>query len=318
MNEKLASSFDQLAIQFKKDKYRSRAYKNAASALRSYPDQIRSGSEAQDNIKGIGKSIATKIDELLATGKLELIESRSVEEREKEKATKLFEGIYGIGSVTSEKLYNRGFRTLEDLKSIVVNEFTDAQKLGYSYYYHLQERIPRAEMDQYKSVIDEIAKKYGIVYEICGSYRRGEVNSGDIDCLIRKSSSSEGMSKNLTGLNHMNQLLNELKKYIVGHLAVGTSKYMGIIRLSEKHIARRIDLLEIDADSWPYATLYFTGSKNLNVIMRTKALELGYTMNEHRMVDNFGKECKVLSERDIFANLGMEYLEPTQRSIGSK
>lgn len=308
MNEKLASSFDQLAIQFKKDRYRSKAYKNAADILRSYPDQIRSGSQAQDNIKGIGKSIASKIDELLATGKLELIESRSVEEREKEKATKLFEGIYGIGPVLSEKLYLRGFRTLEDLKTIVVSEFTDAQKLGYSYYYHLQERIPRVEMDQYKSVIDEIAKKYGIVYEICGSYRRGEVNSGDIDCLIRKSSSSEGMSI----------ILNELKKYIVGHLAVGTSKYMGIIRLSEKHIARRIDLLEIDADSWPYATLYFTGSKNLNVIMRTKALELGYTMNEHRMVDNFGNQCKALSERDIFANLGMTYLEPTQRSIGSK
>lgn len=163
MNENLAQSFDQLAVQFKKDRYRSKAYKNAADMLRSYPDKIKSGSQAQDNIKGIGKSIATKIDELLMTGKLELIESRSVEEREKEKVTKMFEGIYGIGSVLSEKLYTRGFKSLEDLKSIVASEFTDAQKLGYSYYYHLKERIPRSEMDEYKSIIDSIAKKFGMI-----------------------------------------------------------------------------------------------------------------------------------------------------------
>ena len=104
---------------------------------------------------------------------------------------------------------------------------------------------------------------------------------------------------------------------MIGQLALGSSKYMGICRLEKGYNARRIDILIVASESWPYATLYFTGSKQLNIIMRTKALQRGYTMNEHNMIGT-GGEYHAKTEKDIFDFLGMEYLEPHQRSIGSK
>jgi DNA polymerase beta len=53
--------------------FKSNAYKTAASVLASHPKRIASGEEAA-KLKGIGKKIAQKIDEFLATGKLEKLE----------------------------------------------------------------------------------------------------------------------------------------------------------------------------------------------------------------------------------------------------
>lgn len=308
MNEELANVFDQLTVQFKKDQYRSRAYKKAANAIRNHPHPITSGSEAQKNIAGIGKSIAAKIDEYLSNGSLAIIENRPPEEKEKDRIVKEFEGIYGVGPVTAEKWYNKGHRSIKDLKEIYPT-MTDGQKLGYYYYYHLKERIPREEMDKIATVISELCEELKIVHMICGSYRRGEPSSGDIDCLIKGKN-----PRNLTKL--VTQLVN--RKIIVGHLAIGESKYMGILKLGDKYNARRIDIMTINDVSWPYATLYFTGSKQLNVTMRTQALKLGLTMNEYRMIDKEGNPFLAKTERDIFQRLDMDYLEPSERSIGKK
>lgn len=305
-NEKLAKVFDQLAIQFKKDRYRSRAYRNAASEIRTQQGTILTGAQAM-KIKGIGKSIGDKIDEILATGTLDLIEERPPEEIEKERVTKIFEGIYGVGLVTAEKWYNMGCRSLQDLGKIY-SQMTDAQKMGYYYYHHLNTRIPRTEMDQLAGIINQALNKVGIEHMICGSYRRGEQSSGDIDCLVKGNPNT-----NLTNV------LSALTKtgIMIGQLALGSSKYMGVCRLKEGCNVRRIDILIVATESWPYATLYFTGSKKLNVIMRTQALKLGYTMNEYGMMGQ-GEEYLAITEKDIFDKLEMKYLEPHQRSIGQK
>ena len=46
-------------------------------------------------------------------------------------------------------------------------------------------------------------------------------------------------------------------------------------------IPRRIDFLYADPKEYAFATLYFTGSKAFNTVMRQRALDLGYTLNEH-------------------------------------
>ena len=305
-NIKLSEAFEQLAIQFKHDRWRSRSYKNAASLLKSHPGTILSGTEAME-IKGIGKSIGAKIDELIATGKLSLIENRNPNDIQKDRIIQIFEKIYGVGPKTAEKWYDEGYRSLEDIGKIY-HTLTDAQKMGYYYYHQINKRIPRSEMDQYSVIIDKALKEVGAVHMICGSYRRGEPDSGDIDCLVKGD------------LNiNMSVILNTLMRtgIMIGQLALGHTKFMGISRLGEGYNARRIDIVIIAEESWPYATLYFTGSKQLNIIMRTKALQKGYTMNEHNMIGP-GGEYHAKTEKDIFDFLGMDYLEPTQRSIGSK
>lgn len=302
-NQRLADIFVEMAREFKGDRYRKRAYENAADAIRRHDKIIINGTQAQKEIKGIGKSIGAKIDEIIATGRLQFLEDRPQEKIEKERVKQLFEGIHGVGDKTAERWYNMNLRTLADLAK-VYHEMSDAQKLGYYYYHQLKERIPRSEIDLIKKYIEQAWKPLGIEYEIGGSYRRGEPTSGDIDIVIKEK----------PGI-FMDTLVRGLGELIIGTLSMGPTKYMGILRLSNETNARRIDMRLVDEQAWPYALLYFTGSKQLNVEMRTKALSLGLTMNEYGMVGPGGTSYPAKTERDIFNYLGIPYLEPTQRAV---
>jgi DNA polymerase/3'-5' exonuclease PolX len=69
---------------------------------------------------------------------------------------------------------------------------------------------------------------------------------------------------------------------------------------------RRVDFLYTNPEEFPFAILYFTGSKIFNTVMRHIALEKGYSMNEHGMykMEEKKKGDKVAdkfnSESDIF------------------
>ena len=59
------------------DKYKVKAYKNAADIISNLDFEVMSGqelAEGPDKIRGIGKSIASKIDEYLQTGYIKRIE----------------------------------------------------------------------------------------------------------------------------------------------------------------------------------------------------------------------------------------------------
>jgi DNA polymerase/3'-5' exonuclease PolX len=73
-------------------------------------------------------------------------------------------------------------------------------------------------------------------------------------------------------------------------------------------------------EEFAYAILYFTGSQNFNVAFRSYALEKGYSLNEHTlkpMKEGVPPVPSMKTEKDIFAFLGLEYVEPEQR-IGEK
>ena len=58
--------------------------------------------------------------------------------------------------------------------------------------------------------------------------------------------------------------------------------------------------------------MYFTGSKEFNVVMRAHALSKWYTMNEHGITTKDKKKVKhvFLNEKDIFDFLGLVYRNP--------
>ena len=73
-------------------------------------------------------------------------------------------------------------------------------------------------------------------------------------------------------------------------------------------------------EEYPFAILYFTGSKTFNTVMRNKALKLGFSLNEHglyKMID--GKKTHKIShhfpdEQSIFDFLKIEYKAPEKRT----
>jgi DNA ligase (NAD+) len=80
--------------------------------------------------------------------------------------------------------------------------------------------------------------------------------------------------------------------------------------------------LYTNPEEFPFAILYFTGSKIFNTVMRHVALEKGYTMNEHGInkMEEKKKGEKVervfTSEKDIFDFLGLVYKSPIERTDG--
>jgi DNA polymerase/3'-5' exonuclease PolX len=92
------------------------------------------------------------------------------------------------------------------------------------------------------------------------------------------------------------------------------TKYMGIFKLGKGYPLRRIDIRYIPFESYYYATLYFTGSKDLNKKMRQLANNMNYLLNEYGLYDSNNKLIlRPKSEHDIFEILGLEYLSPDKR-----
>ena len=96
---------------------------------------------------------------------------------------------------------------------------------------------------------------------------------------------------------------------IVDMLSRGKTKSMCVSKLPGKKY-RRLDILYSPPDEYAFSTLYFTGSKQFNTIQRYRALQMGYTLNEHGLYKSNCKEkvnCHFNTEQDIFEYLKMEY-----------
>jgi DNA polymerase beta len=193
---------------------------------------------------------------------------------------------------------------------------TKTQKLGLQYYEDIQKRIPRTEMKAHEDLLlGELPQ--GMKGTIVGSYRRGAETSGDIDMLITM---DVGQDERTRAFHAYVKGLRD-KGYIVEELSKGDQKHLSIVRLAPDATARRLDLLVIPVEQFPYALLYFTGSSDFNVGFRRHALKQGYTLNEHEMKPKEKSNAKdvpsVKTEEDVFAFLGLEYKEPKERTGAS-
>ena len=265
-------------------------------------------------VPGIGKGTIDKIKEIKEKGYLESIK----EFTPKRDPTEDLQKVIGIGKIKANKLFKEfNIKTLEDLIKAEKEgkvKLTDANKIGIKYYEDLQERIPRDEATQLFNIVREKCLQIdsNLIIEICGSYRRQLLNSGDIDILISHQDnidSSKMLRKIIKELHRINFLIDDLNKRI-------TTKYNGVCKLNSNTLARRIDIRYINKESLPFAMLYFTGSDNFNKNMRTIAKQKGYTLNEYQITSNKTSEkitSQFNSEEDIFNYLEIEYLLPKNR-----
>lgn len=308
VNKELTQIFEELVAYYNldKDTYRSKTFSNAITFLRKHPYTIISGEDFVKEYKGIGKKVALIIDEYLETGSVQRLEDLrnkhpGIYKLQKENT------IFGIGPATIIKLYNKGVRHIDDLKQDkYYNNLTHAQQLGVDYMDDLQQKIPKEEMDDINDIFEEIFQDYPYEWTIVGSYRRKEPYSSDIDVLFKVNSDTHYATPK--------DIVNILKDngVIAGDLALGDKKYMGILQI-DQGTARRIDILVIPEESYAFALLYFTGSQRFNILMRSRALDLGLSLNEYGLSDEVA-----YTEKDIFEILGVKYIPPSKRTRNLK
>ena len=271
--------------------------------------------EQLKNIKGIGKGTLERINEILKNGNLE--ENKKKVSNSQNEFINL-QKITGIGPSKAKELMNKNI-TFDDLinnNNNVLDNLTHHQKLGVKYYYDVLKPIPHETIIE----VEKYLNKFNFKFNICGSYRRKKNTSGDIDVLIEKKDKS---------LKEIIHILTK-KKFLVDHLTEdGGTKYMGFCKIKNSHFMR-IDIRLVPKESYPFALLYFTGSKKTNTMMRNQAIKLGFKLNEYSLVktnvpiypnNNFDKSNMTKvdmpvyfdSEEMIFECLNLTYIKPENR-----
>ena len=296
----------------KGEHFRARAYQKAKEALILHKNPIKDKKDL-NGIKGVGKTIIAKFEEFKETGTLKALE------KEKNNPMFVFTNVYGIGPKKAKELVKtHQINSISELREKQDEVLNDVQKKGLKYYEDILKRIPRSEIETYDEILNQLfdtVKNEGSKLEIVGSYRRGKENSGDIDIIITDKNNDESVFVNFINLLIKHNIMIEV-------LSRGSVKCLGVSKLNENP-ARRIDFMFTPKKEFAFAILYFTGSKEFNTVMRQRALDLGYSMNEHgftKMVD--GKKAGKLNkyfkdEQSIFNFLNMRYKEPTERIDGN-
>jgi len=290
--------------------FQARAYAKAIDEIKALTTPITKINDTK-GIPGIGDGIRKKIAEILETGGLKAAET--AREEFQLNAVQLLTGVYGIGPVKAKELIESGIKNISQLREESEKDpklLNKNQKIGLKYYEDILKRIPRAEMQKHEEVLLEELLE-GQEGSVVGSFRRGAESSGDIDFLIRM---KPGIDQNALFAEYINDLKES--GYMIEVLSEGHQKCLAVVRLGDG-VARRLDLLVIPAEQFPYALLYFTGSGDFNVAFRKHALKLGYTLNEHEMKLTGTVDSKPVpameTEADIFAFLGLKYKEPSER-----
>jgi len=289
--------------------FKANAYYKSINGIKQFQDDTDITVDNLKSIKGLGDKLLGKVQEIMDTNTCsaydmikDIVDPRT-----------LFMGIHGIGPVKAAKLVKDGFKTIEDLRNCpdLGKYLNDVQVKSLPYFEDLHKRIPREEIMNHEKYLKQIIEIYdippgSIKFCISGSYRRGQEDSGDIDILF-SCKDKKKFTKFIDALNK--------SEYLVEDLATGPKKYNGICKYGGNP-CRRIDIMYTKPEEYPFAVLYFTGSKEFNVKMRADLLERGLSLNEYSLKDNETKKPvnhKFVSEEDIFEYIGMEYVSPCDR-----
>jgi len=316
-----------------KDVYRAKMYDQAASALRSLNFQVTSVNEC-DVIPMLRKpdsKIRKYVAEILNTGRLKALEE--LRKRPDVRSCVELSGIHGVGPVTARKLFDQGYKSVDDLRRRAPESLlTPAQWVGLKHYEDFKKRIPREEVSYIATAVREAANTFihDEVHCYCvGSFRRGKDTCGDIDVLVE--CKVESRTRDL--LLH---ILNDLKPgsksprsgIIVDDLLVGDVSYMGVAALPRPPGAssdappptrRRVDIKVYTSAQLPTALLYFTGSDKFNRSMRLWAKLKGFNLQDKGLFRDRDQaersRVRVASEEDVFRALDLDYVSPDRRNV---
>ena len=248
---------------------KARAYEKARDSLILHQTPITDLKQL-NGIPNVGKSTIGKLKEWLETGTLEILE------KAKHDPEIMFTNVYGIGPKKAKELVKQHkITTIKQLRSKQDELLNDVQKKGLKYYEDILKRIPRSEIEVYEAKMRAIfnkVKNKNSTLNIVGSYRRGKMESGDIDIIICDDKNDNTVFNNFLDLMIEEGLMIEV-------LSRGNIKSLGISKLGNRP-ARRVDFMFTPREENAFAILYFTGSKEFNTAIRSQALKMGYSLNE--------------------------------------
>jgi DNA polymerase (family 10) len=280
--EEIAGVLEQIAtlLELKAENpFKIRAYTNAARAIETFGANVSNfqDEEAVAKIPGIGKSIALKIKELAETGSLNYFRELSAEFPPG--ILELF-SLPGLGAKKIKALHDRlGISSIAQLqKACEEGRIAELAGFGETTQQKICDAIARrashagsfqfgqvaAEAEALRS--DLAAHEEALQVEIAGSYRRRKEIVHDLDLLVATKEPEA------------------ITKFFVSHPLVESVIAQGPTKSSVRlRSGVQCDLRVVTTAEYPFALAYFTGNKEHNIEMRSRALKRGWTLNEYRL-----------------------------------
>ncbi|QDU07894.1 DNA polymerase/3'-5' exonuclease PolX [Gimesia aquarii] len=312
-NSEIARQFEELADLLEiqgANPFRLRAYRNAARTISGLPESIediaKNTPKELQSLPGIGKDLAEKIETIVESGTLPQLET--LKEEIPADVVRML-NIPGIGPKKVAFLFSElSIHSLDDLKA-AAEQGVIAEQKGFGKktaqiilegLEHLSQAGNRVRLADAKAQSDEIIHDLQTLDSVqqiseAGSCRRRKETVGDLDILITSNAPGAVMD---ALANH--PLVNTV-------LARGETKQR--VRLNS---GLEMDLRVVSEESYGAALLYFTGSKEHNIVLRRRSQERGLKLNEYGL---FRKDKLVSgkTEEDVYQTLDLPWIPPEIR-----
>ncbi|MGA2722918.1 MAG: DNA polymerase/3'-5' exonuclease PolX [Bryobacteraceae bacterium] len=295
------------------DSFRIRSYRNGATTVEGYPERIedilRDPQRNVTEIPGIGKGLA----HVLA----EIVERRSCERRDlllqKFPPTALeFLKIQGLGPKSIALIFEHyRISTIDELERLCQEQkLRVLPRMGAK----LEEKVLRS-IAQYRqrsgryllsyaeAVAAELIEALGQVPGVeaitpAGSLRRGRETVGDLDLLVTGPAANAALERFVT--------------YPRVEEVLGRGENKASARVGREGL--QVDVRALAPANFGAALQYFTGSKDHNVAIRTRAVKMGLKLSEYGLFRVEG-DIRVAGETEaaVYEGLGLPWIPPELR-----
>jgi len=290
--------------------FKPNAYRRAARSIESLEVDISQlAAEGKlEEIPGVGKSVAKKIEEILRTGELQFL---------KKLRAQIPEGLLGLLSVpdvgpkTAMALYKElGIANLDQLKQAALDHRLRTLKgFGEKTEERIVQGLRTLESKGGRILLGDalpVATAY-IEYlklsgsldlaSVAGSLRRGKETVGDIDILVGDDEPSSVMEAFVS--------YPDVKEILMK----GPTKSSIVLKNN-----LQVDIRAVETASFGAALQYFTGSKEHNVAMRKIGLDMGLKLNEYGVFERDSeKRVAGETEEEVYKALGLPFIPPEIR-----
>jgi DNA polymerase (family 10) len=295
--------------------FKARAFENAARAVEKHPESVAdlSGAGRLAEIKGIGKGIAEAIVDAVTNGRSRLLE----------KLTAAFPpgitdllSLSGMGPKRVRAVYDSlGIATLGELEyACRENRLSVLPGFGEKTQANILKAIEFRKTTQasrlYSEALDiagelvRLAQASGLFasVEIAGSLRRGRTVFKDIDILL-----IPGPGREAEAIREL--LLSFADSGPEGPAVIGA----GETKVSIRRLGLQVDFRLVPPESHASGLQHFTGSREHNTLLRSRAKAMGLKMSEYGVFDSGGTALQSRSEAEVYRHVGLAWIPPEIR-----
>ncbi|MDD2696743.1 MAG: DNA polymerase/3'-5' exonuclease PolX [Candidatus Pacebacteria bacterium] len=313
INQDLAKIFYDIANYLEMDgiDFKPQAYRKVAINLETMEKDVgeiykRGGIKALEEIPGVGKNIAERMEEYLKTGKI-----KYYEKFKKRLPLNLEEmtSVEGMGPKRAKVLYQKlGIRDLKTLeKAAKSHKIAKLFGFGEKTEKNILEAIEFLKRSKGRFLLGEILPKTKEIYnklknlkeveriDYCGSLRRMKETIGDVDFLVISDKPKKVMDSFVS-------LPGVIKIW-------GKGATKASVRMRDGF---DMDIRVVPRKSYGAALQYFTGSKEHNIITRKIAMDKGLKLSEYGLFRG-SRMIASETEEDIYKILGMQLPPPEMR-----